>query len=75
MYPNYPKKTVHRLILAPTVVETASILEAKAINENEAVISLFDGELKQQHIDVIRSMKKLKEIIITGNISFKNDLL
>ena len=75
LYPNYPKKTAHRLILAPTVVETATILEANAIKENEAVISLFNGELKQQHLDAIRSLKKLKEIIITGNISFKNDLL
>lgn len=75
LYPNYPKKNAHRLILAQTVLETATILESQALKENEAVLALFDGEIRQQHIDAIRSLNMLKEIIITGNITIKNDLL
>ncbi|MFA6924711.1 MAG: hypothetical protein WC223_10730 [Bacteroidales bacterium] len=75
IYPEYPKKTAQKLFLAQTVLETATILESETLKENEAVMSLFDGQIKQQHIDAIKSITELKEIIIVGNITIKNNLL
>ncbi|MFA6924773.1 MAG: hypothetical protein WC223_11040 [Bacteroidales bacterium] len=68
IYPMYPSIATEKLYIAPTITETATILEAKILKENEAVISLFDEELKQQHLKAISRLEQLKEIIfITKN--------
>ncbi|MFA6925314.1 MAG: hypothetical protein WC223_13795 [Bacteroidales bacterium] len=63
IYPNYPSITTIKLFIAPTTLETATVLESKTLKENEAVISLFDNKFKQQHFDAISKLKQLQEII------------
>ena len=46
IYPSYPSPTTKRLFIAPTILETASLLQSKALENRDAVISLYDGEYK-----------------------------
>ncbi len=64
IYPRYPKHLTEKLYVVTSVIEASVLLEARAMNENEAVMSLFDGEFKPQHYGVISELKNLKEIII-----------
>lgn len=64
LYPNYPNKNTSRLILAPNILDAATLLEARILTDEEAVLSLFDGTIKPQHLEAIKSLKGLKEILI-----------
>jgi len=67
IYPKYPNITTTKLYIAPTILETATILEADILSENEAVITVFDLTLKQQHREAIAQLKQLQEIIFITN--------
>lgn len=64
IYPAYPHPLTKKLYLAPTVIECASLIQSKVLDQREAVIALHDGELLEQHLEIIRSLYELEEIII-----------
>ena len=63
IYPCYPSPLINRLFITSTVLDAASLMQAKVMQNRDAVISLFNGELKEQHLQVIRQLKHLEEII------------
>ncbi|RUT67804.1 hypothetical protein D0817_24430 [Flavobacterium cupreum] len=64
IYPAYPHPLTKKLYLAPTVIDCASLIQSRILDQREAVIALHDGELLEQHLEVIRSLYELEEIII-----------
>jgi hypothetical protein len=67
IYPNYPNPLTKRLFLVPTLLDGASLLQSKVLENREAVLSLHNGELLPQHIEAIKSLIELEEIIIIKN--------
>lgn len=64
IYPAYPNPLTKKLYLASTVIDCASLIQSKVLDQRESVIALHDGELLEQHLEVIRSLYELEEIII-----------
>ena len=64
IYPSYPNPLTKKLYIIPTVVDCASLLQSKVLENRESVIALQDGELLPQHLEIIKSLHELEEIII-----------
>lgn len=64
LYPSYPHTSTKRLFITPTLMDAASLLQSKALDQREAVLALHNGELLAQHLEAIESLKELEEIII-----------
>ena len=64
IYPVYPNTLTKRLYIAPTVIDCASLMQSKTLENREAVISLHNGELLPQHLEAIKELYELEEIII-----------
>ncbi|WP_166921318.1 hypothetical protein [Flavobacterium poyangense] len=67
IYPAYPSANTKRLYLAPTVIDCASLMQSKALQNRDAVMAMHNGELLPQHIEALKSMYELEEIIIIKN--------
>lgn len=64
IYPAYPHPLTKRLFIAQTVLDCASLMQSKALENREAVISLHNGNFLTQHQIAIQSLCELEEIII-----------
>ena len=64
IYPKYPNSNAKRLYITPTLMDCASLLQSKVLENKEAVIALQNGELLPQHLEAIKSLYELEEIII-----------
>lgn len=64
IYPAYPSPLTKRLYLTPTVIDCASLMQSKTLENREAVIALQNGELLPQHLEAIKALHELEEIII-----------
>ncbi|MBC7410114.1 MAG: hypothetical protein H7339_17150 [Arcicella sp.] len=64
LYPSYPHPNTKRLFITPTLMDCASLIQSKALDQREAALALHDGELLPQHIAAIRELKELEEVIM-----------
>lgn len=64
LYPSYPHASTKRLFIMPTLIDAASLLQSKALDQREAVLALHNGELLTQHLEAIEALNELEEIII-----------
>lgn len=64
IYPAYPPPLTKRLYLVPTVLDCASLLQSKTLENRETVMALHNGELLPQHLEAIKELHELEEIII-----------
>lgn len=64
LYPSYPNQATKRLFITPTLMDGASLLQSKALDQREAILALHNGELLPQHIEAIKELRELEEIII-----------
>lgn len=64
LYPCYPNPNTKRLFIVPTVLDGASLLQSKALENKETVLALYDGKLLPQHLEAIAELENLEEIII-----------
>ncbi|UWY30137.1 hypothetical protein N4T20_09380 [Flavobacterium sp. TR2] len=64
IYPAYPHPLTKKLYLAPTVIDCASLMQSRILDQREAVIALHDGELLDEHIEIIKSLNGLESIVI-----------
>jgi len=62
-YPACPHENTKRLFITDTITDAATLLESKVLDNREAVLSLHDGIILNQHKELIQSLKQLKEII------------
>lgn len=67
IYPAYPPPLTKRLYLVPTVLDCASLMQSKVLENKEAVMALHNGELLPQHLEAIKTLHELEEIIILKN--------
>ena len=67
IYPSYPNKNTKRLYITPTLMDCASLLQSKALENREAVMALHNGEMMPQHLEAIKALHELEEIIIIKN--------
>jgi hypothetical protein len=67
IYPKYPGYYTEKLYILPSVLETATFLQAGVMKGNSAVMSLFDGKFKPQHYEAISALTQLKEITVIEN--------
>lgn len=63
IYPSYPNPMTRRLFIASTVMDATSLIQSKVMENRDSVIALFNGELKQQHIEAINKLNHLQQII------------
>ena len=67
IYPAYPNLLTKKLYVTETILDAATLLESKVLDERSAVIALYDGKLLPQHKQVIESLRYLEEIIAIEN--------
>lgn len=67
IYPAYPSSLTKRLYLVQTVLDCASLLQSKTLENRESVMALHNGKLLPQHLEAIKSLQELEEIIIIKN--------
>jgi len=64
LYPGYPKAATEKLIIAESVIDTATLLQIEAVaNEYSLLASYGTNRLTPEHIEAIRELKHLKEIV------------
>jgi hypothetical protein len=64
IYPAFPHHLTKRLYVVPMVLDAASLLQSKALENREAVIALHNGKLLPQHLEAIKTLTELEELII-----------
>jgi len=67
VYPSYPHLLTKRVFICDNVINTASLIQSKTLENREATISLFDGEIKPQHEEILQSLGELEEVIYISN--------
>jgi hypothetical protein len=63
LYPGYPHEQTRRLFVVDNVMDASTVLESKILDNREAVIALYDGVFLDQHVEQIKSLKHLTEVI------------
>ncbi len=63
LYPGYPGELTKRLFVVNTVLEAATLLESKTLDNKEAVIALHDGKVMPEHERAIKRLTALAEVI------------
>jgi hypothetical protein len=64
IYPAYPSSLTKKLYITNTIIDAATLLESKMLDNKEAVMALHDGELSDEHLQAINGLKELTEIIL-----------
>lgn len=64
IYPAYPVPNTQRLFIAPSIIDAASLIQSRIMENRDAVMATFEGKLTDEHLRAIRAITDLKEIII-----------
>lgn len=63
LYPAYPHEQTKKLFVVNSILDAATMLEARVLDNREAVMALHDGKCMPEHEEAIASLKELREII------------
>lgn len=63
IYPAYPAEQTKKLFVVDSILEAATMLEAKVLDNREAVIALHDGIVSEEHQKMINSLTQLKKVV------------
>lgn len=66
VYPHYPHSNAKRLFLTHNIYDAATILQSNALKNEDAVLALKDGEITDDILDAVASVKDLKSIQIVS---------
>ena len=66
VYPCYPPPLTTRLFLTSNVLDAASLLESRVLENRDAVLALNDGLFTEHHQRAIEPLQYLTEIILIG---------
>jgi DNA primase len=70
LYPHYPKAETEKLIIGESIIDTATLLQIETISKEYSLLAAYGtNRLTPEHIEAIRELKVLKEIIF----AFDND--
>lgn len=67
LYPCYPNQFTKRLFITETIMDAASLLQSKVMERGDEVLALFEGELRPQHVEAVKKLKQLEQVIFIGN--------
>lgn len=71
LYPGYPSPLTKRLFVVNTVMDAATILESRVLDNKEAVIALHDGKVMPEHEKAIKNLPALMEVIYIDSPAIK----
>lgn len=64
LYPSYPTETKQKLIITESIIDGASLLQCPSITKEHTVLAAYGtNRLTQEHIEAIKKLKQLHEII------------
>lgn len=64
IYPSFPNRNTRRLYVVPTLIDCASLLQSKTLENRDSVMALQEGKFLPQHLQAIKTLHELEEIII-----------
>jgi hypothetical protein len=64
VYPCYPQVNTKKLFIVSSIIEAATLIEAKTLDNREAVLCIPDGKVLPQHKAAIKAITQLEEIIL-----------
>jgi DNA primase len=65
LYPKYPDAATEKLILTESIIDAASLLQLEAIGKEYCLLAAYGtNRLSPEHMEAIRELKQLKEIIL-----------
>lgn len=76
IYPGYPHEMTTRLIIVITIMDAATILQAKVLSNRDSVMCIPNGKPLPQHEEAIRRLTQLKSIvwIVSQEVKFETGL-
>ncbi len=63
IYPAYPHKNTKKLLVVDGILDAATILEARVLDNKEAVMALHEGKLLPEHQRAIQQLRDLQEVL------------
>jgi hypothetical protein len=69
IYPNYPNTSIKKLYILEDVISTATLIQTQVLKNEEAVISLFDGEITEEIERVLDDLTQLQQIVLIRRTS------
>jgi len=64
LYPGYPKAATEKLIIAESVIDTATLLQIEPVTSEYSLLASYGtNRLTPEHIEAIKELKHLKEIV------------
>jgi DNA primase len=63
IYPAYPNEMTTRLFITTEIIEAATLIESKAIENRDSMILIPEGKILKQHEDAIKRLSALQSII------------
>lgn len=64
VYPYYPQANTKKLFIVNSIIEAATLLEAKTLDNREAVMVIPDGKVLPQHEAAIQALTQLEELVL-----------
>ena len=64
LYPCYPSPQTTKLYITNTILEAATLIESRVMDNRDAVISLHNGVIEEVHYLAIKELKQLETIIL-----------
>jgi DNA primase len=65
LFPKYPSAETRKLILTESIIDAATLLQQKEISQEYEVLALYGTNgFTQEHTEVIKGLKHLKEIVL-----------
>lgn len=70
LYPEYPKQTTQKLIIAESIIDAASLLQVKLITDEYSILAAYGtNRLNEEMQAAIKALQELQEIVF----AFDND--
>jgi predicted transcriptional regulator len=74
IYPSYPHELTERLFVTDNILDAATLLETRILDNRDAVISMNEGLFIDEQMKAAKGLTKLKEVIFIGVKNDKNDV-
>jgi DNA primase len=65
VYPSYPAPDTKTVMVCNNPIDTATLIESDVLDNKEAAVSLFDGKVMEQHLEIL-SAQALREVVLVG---------
>lgn len=63
IYPAFPHEMTTRLFITTSIMDAASMIEAKVLDNRDAVMCIPDGKILSQHEEAIKRLTQLNSIV------------